>query len=63
MNKSRPLVQHELLRVTWLHRTSDELHGRFGGGWQWKLGVQAGGRSAVVSLLVAELKVSWGRRA
>ena len=29
--------------------------GRFGGGWQWKLGFQIGGRTLIVSLLVADL--------
>jgi hypothetical protein len=33
--------------------------GRFGGGWQWKLGLQVGGRTMLVSLVVAELRVSW----
>lgn len=31
-------------------------HGRFGGGWQWKLGLQGGGRTLIVNLLVASLR-------
>ena len=31
--------------------------GRFGGGWQWKLGFQAGGGTVIVSILVCELRI------
>ena len=31
--------------------------GRFGGGWNWKLGVQAGSGTVLFSLLVAEFIV------
>jgi hypothetical protein len=40
-------------RFTW--RRSANLWGRFGGGWNWKVGIQVGGRTAIVSLLVADL--------
>lgn len=33
------------------------LHGRFGGGWQWKLGIQAGGRTLILNLLVAYVRI------
>jgi hypothetical protein len=33
--------------------------GRFGGGWNWSLGFQAGGRTVMLNLLVAMLRVSW----
>lgn len=41
------------VRVSW--RSSESIMGRFGGGWNWKLGLQAGGRSLIVSLLVLEI--------
>ena len=38
-------------------RSSQGVMGRFGGGWNWKLGFQAGGRTIIISLLVAELTI------
>lgn len=32
--------------------------GRFGGGWQWKLGFQAGGKTVIFNLLVGKLKIT-----
>lgn len=37
----------------------DAFMGRFGGGWQWKVGFQAGGRCLLISLLVAELRLEY----
>lgn len=31
--------------------------GRFGGGWNWKVGVQWGGHTVLVSLLVIEIRI------
>jgi hypothetical protein len=47
------------LKTVFTVRGSDGVMGRFGGGWNWKLGFQAGGRTVIFSLLVAELRVSW----
>jgi hypothetical protein len=33
--------------------------GRFGGGWNWALGFEAGGSTVMLHLLVAMLRVSW----
>jgi hypothetical protein len=33
--------------------------GRFGGGWNWAFGFEAGGSTVVLNLLVAMLRVSW----
>ena len=32
--------------------------GRFGGGWDWAVGVQVGKRTVIFNLLVASLKIS-----
>jgi len=40
-------------------RKADGFMGRFGGGWNWKLGFQAGGRTVIFALLVASLRISW----
>ena len=39
-------------------RRNDGFMGRFGGGWNWKLGIQVGSTTAIVSLLVMELRFS-----
>ena len=39
-------------------RRADGVMGRFGGGWNWKLGIQIGGKTLLISLLVAELTIS-----
>lgn len=36
--------------------------GCFDDGWSWKVGFQAGGRTAIFSLLIVELRVDWGLR-
>jgi hypothetical protein len=33
--------------------------GRFGGGWNWAIGFEAGGSTVMLHLLVAMLRVSW----
>lgn len=44
------------VRVSW--RRKDGLMGRFGGGWNWRLGVQVGGTTVLVNLLVMSVAVS-----
>jgi hypothetical protein len=60
----RPLVARERLRVTYQRRPASEPLGRFGGGWQWSLGVDAsrGLRTVIVNLLVCSVRISRGRR-
>ncbi len=43
-------------------RTKKRPLGRFGGGWNWKLGFQAGGRTVIFSLLVLEVRIDWSKR-
>ena len=43
-------------------RSSKCLWGRFGGGWNWKLGFQVGGSTVIVNLLVCSLTVSLAAR-
>lgn len=47
------------LCIRWSHRSPRGVWGRFGGGWQWKLGIQQGGNTVIVSLFVAELRIEW----
>ena len=44
--------------VHYSRRSADSPMGRFGGGWQWNVGVQVGGRTVILNLLVAELIIS-----
>lgn len=37
-------------------RSKKNLMGRFGGGWNWKIGIQAGGRAVIFSLLILEIR-------
>lgn len=46
-------------KFEFLMRSSKNFMGRFGGGWQWKLGIQASDSTIIVSLLIAELRISW----
>lgn len=51
-------VKHMILgkvSITYSHKKPSELWGRFGGGWNWKLGFQASRTMVIFSLLVAEL--------
>lgn len=41
------------IEISW--RSSKSLMGRFGGGWNWKFGFQASGRTLIISLLVLEI--------
>jgi hypothetical protein len=45
--------------IKYSHRSKQATMGRFGGGWNWKLGIQTGERSVLISLLVSELKITW----
>jgi hypothetical protein len=45
-------------------RSRDACMGRFGGGWQWKVGAQAGDLSrergtVIVNLLTFSVRISW----
>ena len=49
-----------LVRFHW--RSKKSLWGRFGGGWNWKLGVQWGSTTAIFSLLVCDLTIKFNSR-
>ena len=46
------------LAVQYHWRSKKNLWGRFGGGWNWKLGFQVGGSTVIVDLLVFSLRFS-----
>lgn len=45
-------------RVRYRRRDTRGTMGRFGGGWNWKVGAQLGGSTLLLSLLVAEVTIS-----
>jgi hypothetical protein len=48
------------LQIRFSYRSSTHVWGRFGGGWNWKLGLQIGTRTVLVSLLICEISFTWG---
>ena len=44
--------------ICYKRKPNKEGWGRFGGGWNWKLGFQAGGKTIIISLLVADIRIS-----
>jgi hypothetical protein len=43
-------------------RSKNNLWGRFGGGWNWKFGFQAGGSSIIFDLLICSLRITKAAR-
>ena len=64
LNKATPRLEirksWELwrFRVTFSWRSKKNLWGRFGGGWNWKLGVMVGGSDIILDILVFSLRIS-----
>jgi len=62
LNHLLPTVRHGLWSITvgrfevrYSRRSSKNLWGRFGGGWNWAIGVQVGPTTVYFQLLIAEL--------
>ncbi len=59
----RTLVDRRRLRVRYTRRGRDAFMGRFGGGWQWAVGFEAGARkpggrqTILLNLLVAMVRI------
>lgn len=47
------------LKISFLWQSSKCLWGRFGGGWQWKVGFQASRTCIIFNLLICSVRVSW----
>jgi len=46
------------LEIYFHWRSKKNLWGRFGGGWNWKLGFQAGGRTIIFYFLIFSLGIN-----
>lgn len=44
------------------HTPSSSPMGRFGGGFQWEVGFQLGGRTLIINLLVASIRITRPKR-
>ncbi len=40
-------------------KDKSSLMGRFGGGWNWELGFRAGGKTVILLLLIASLRITY----
>ena len=47
------------LRIRYSRRRKKELWGRFGGGWNWAIGFEAGGTTLLVHLLISSISFNW----
>lgn len=45
------------LDITFRHNKKDRLFGRFGGGWNWALGIQVGTRTIIINLLIMSIRI------
>ena len=50
------------LTIVFEWRSKKNLWGRFGGGWNWKLGLQIGSTTTIISLLIFELRFCWNKK-
>jgi hypothetical protein len=51
------------LKTTYHWRSRKNLWGRFGGGWNWELGLQIGGTTVILNCLIFSLTFTWAKRA
>jgi hypothetical protein len=47
------------LKIHYSHRSPASWMGRFGGGWNWALGIRVGGRCVLLQLLILEISFNW----
>jgi hypothetical protein len=55
----RMQIGHLRMSLSWCKKSN--FMGRFGGGWNWKVGVQVGGACIIISLLVLMVRFEWVR--
>lgn len=52
MTYKRLEIKHDIMK-------KDKIFGRFGGGWNWKVGIQVGGSCMIISWLVGSTRITW----
>lgn len=50
------------LQISPKMRNKKQAMGRFGGGWNWKFGFQAGGSTLIIDLLVMSIRIEWEKK-
>ena len=45
------------MKISLHYNKANSLLGRFGGGWNWKLGFQIGYKTLLISLLICEIRI------
>lgn len=49
-------------KINFCWRSRKSSMGRFGGGWNWHVGVQWSGTTAILFFLVCYLRISWSKK-
>jgi len=62
MKRIRKSWKVKRLTIIFEHRNKKEPMGRFGGGWNWELGFQAGGNSLILNFLISSLRFNLKRK-
>jgi hypothetical protein len=63
VNASNPIIEFSRswrlgsFDIKFSYRSRNNVWGRFGAGWNWKLGFSAGGRCCTLHLLIADLRI------
>lgn len=55
-------LYRKTIQITIEQRKKSSFMGRFGGGWNWELGLQIGSSSVIINLLVLSIRISVGGR-
>lgn len=55
-------VKIKRLEITYHWRSKKNLWGRFGGGWNWNIGIQISGRTMIINVLIFSLRFYRGKR-
>jgi len=45
-----------MIKISYSRRSKNSFMGRFGGGWNWKLGFQLGENTLIISLLICQIR-------
>lgn len=60
--RMKPFTKHCKLwkfKITLDHQTPSSIWGRFGGGWNWMLGIRVGGHTLMIHLLILSIRIEY----
>jgi len=61
-NEIRKKYKIGRLEIAFEWRSSKNLWGRFGGGWNWHLGFQIGGLTIIIFLLIFSIRINFEKK-